>query len=205
MNENMFKIIASQLDTSTKIACKMEKQPNYTLKLLTETLSCTNGNKTKEEVSKVKESIPAEWKKNKLHNELFWKFHRNQRLEEIYTLELENERPNLPQKFLPNFNGTESIKEKEIMGKLAKEKVRTELKLQELKLQINFDMKNIFKLSFNEHISEELLKEWVNQCKLGELKSQKEFSEKEEWFIKNWMTEKPVNQHNLEKHANNNE
>ena len=46
-------------------------------------------------------------------------------------------------------------------------------------------MKNIFKLSFNEHISEELLSEWVNQCKLWELKSQQEFSNKEEWFIKN--------------------
>ena len=64
-------------------------------------------------------------------------------------------------------------------------------------------MKNIFELSFNEHISKELLNEWTNQCKLGELKSQLEFSKKEEWLIKNWMTEKPVNQHNSEKGANN--
>ena len=49
--------IASQLDTSTKIVCKMEQCSNYTLKLLKETLSCTNGNKMKEEVSKAKESI----------------------------------------------------------------------------------------------------------------------------------------------------
>ena len=69
-------------------------------------------------------------KKYKLRNELFWKFHRNQRLEEIYTLELEKEKPNLLRKFLPNFSGTDSTKEKEIMDKLAKEKVRTELKLQ---------------------------------------------------------------------------
>ena len=40
--------IASQVDTSTKIACKMEQCSNYTLKLLKETLSCTNGNKMKE-------------------------------------------------------------------------------------------------------------------------------------------------------------
>ena len=78
-----------------------------------------------------KESIQPEWnKKYKLRNELFWTFHRNQRLEEIYTLELEKGKPNLLRKFLPNFNGTESTEEKEIMDKLAKEKVRTELKLQ---------------------------------------------------------------------------
>ena len=87
--------IASQLGTSTKIACKMEQCLNYTLKLLKETLSCTNRNKMKEGISKAKESIQAEWnKKYKLHNELFWKFHRNQRLEEIYTFDLEKEKPN---------------------------------------------------------------------------------------------------------------
>ena len=94
-----------------------------------------------------------------MRNELFWKFHRNQRLEEIDTLELEKEKPNLPRKFLPNFNGTESTEEKEIMDKLAKEKVRTELKLQTIRYkrqqesikQIDSDMKNIFEQSFNEH------------------------------------------------------
>ena len=92
--------IASQLDTSAKSACKIEQCSKCTLKLLKETLSCTNGNKMKEEISKAKESIQAEWnKKYKLHNELFWKFHRNERLEEIYNLELEKEKPNLPGKF----------------------------------------------------------------------------------------------------------
>ena len=192
----------------------MKQCSNYTLKHLKETLSCTNGNKMKEEILKAKESIQAERnKKYKLRNELFWKFHRNQRLEEIYTLELEKEKPNLPRKFLPNFNGIGSTEEKEIMEKLAKEKVRRELKLQAIRYkrqqetikQIDSDMKNIFELSFNKHISKELLNDWANQCKLGELKSQQEFSRKEQWFIKNWMTEKPVNQHNWEKGTNNKE
>ena len=173
--------IASQLDTSTKVACKIKQCSNDTLKLLKETFSCTNGNKMKEEISKAKESIQAEWnKKYKLRHELFWKFNRNQRLEEIYNLELKKEKPKLVPKFLPNFNGTESAEEKEIMDKLAREKVRTELKLQAIRYkrqqesikQIDFDMKNIFELSFNKHISKELLNEWANQCKLGELKSQ---------------------------------
>ena len=48
--------------------------------------------------------------KYKLRNELFWNFQNNQRLEQIYTLELEKEKTNLLRKFLPNFNETESIK-----------------------------------------------------------------------------------------------
>ena len=190
--------IASQLDTSAKIACKVKQCSNYTLNLFKETLSCTHENKIKEEISKAKGTIQAEWnKKHKLRNE-------------IYTLELEKEKPNLPRKFLANFNGTESTEEKEITDKLVKEKVRTELILQAIRYkrqresikQIDSDMKNIFELSFSEHISKELLNEWENQFKLGELQSQQEFSKKEEWFIKNWMTEKPVSHHNSEKGAN---
>ena len=73
------------------------------------------------------------------------------------------------------------------------------MRLQESIKQIDSDMKNISELSFDEHISKELFQEWANQCKLGELKSQQEFFKKEEWFIKNWLTEKPVNEHNSEK------
>ena len=98
----------------------------------------------KEEISKAKESIQAEWnKKYKLRDEPFWKLHRNQRLEEIYTLELEKEKPNLPRKFLPNFNGTESTKKKgEIMDKLAKEKVRTKLNCKLLDIKDNKKQSN---------------------------------------------------------------
>ena len=39
---------------------------------------------------------------------------------------------------------------------------------------------------------------------IRELKSQQEFSKKEEWFIKKWMIEKPVNQHYSEKDGNDN-
>ena len=81
---------------------------------------------TKEEVSKAKDSVQVEWnKKYKLCNELFCQVHCNQRLEEMCTLELEKEKPNLQQKLSPNFNGTESIKEKEIMDKPAKENIKT--------------------------------------------------------------------------------
>ena len=58
-----------------------------------------------EEISKAKESIQAEWnKKYKLRNELFWRFHRNQRLEQLCTSDLEKEEPDLPRKFLSSFN-----------------------------------------------------------------------------------------------------
>ena len=72
---------------------------------------------------------------------------------------------------------TESIEEKEIMEKLANEKVRIELKLQSSRYKrqqqsikhIDSDIKSIFEISFNEHISDGLLKEWVNQCKIGKV------------------------------------
>lgn len=50
-----------------------------------------------------------------------------------HTLELEKEKTNLPRKFSQNFNGTESIKEKEIMDKLAKENIKAELKPQAIR------------------------------------------------------------------------
>ena len=97
------------------------------------------------------------------------------------------------------------------MDKLAKEKVRIELKLQAFRYKrrqqsikhIDSDIKSIFELSFNKNSSEGLLKEWVNQCKLEEV-IKKDFFKKKEWFIKNWMTEKPVTQQNSEKGGNNN-
>ena len=159
--------IASQLDTTTMIAYKMEQRLNDTLKLLKERLSCSNGNNIQEEVSKANEPIQAkENKKYELRNELFWKCYRNRRLEEIYTLE--PEKKVLPKKFLSKFTGTESIEEKEIMDKLAKEKVRTKLNLQTIRYkrqqesitEINSNIKNIFGLTFHEHISEGLFKEY---------------------------------------------
>ena len=72
----------------------------------------------KEEVSKAKDSVQVEWnKKYKLCNVLFCQVHCNQRLEK--------EKTNLQRKLSPNFNRTESIKEKEIMDKPAKENIKT--------------------------------------------------------------------------------
>ena len=89
---------------------------------------------SKKKFQKAKESIQVKRIKNyKLHNKMFWEFRPNQRLEETYTLELEKEKTNLPRKFSQNFNGTESIKEKEIMDKLAKENIKTELKPQAIR------------------------------------------------------------------------
>ena len=59
------------------------------------------------------------------------------------------------------------------MNKLAKEKIRTELKLQAIRykrqqesiIESDSYMKSIFDPSFNEHISEEKLNEWENQYK----------------------------------------
>ena len=49
--------------------------------------------------------------KYKSRNDLFWRHHPNQRLEELYNAEHLKENPCIPRKSLPNYNG----KEKEIM------------------------------------------------------------------------------------------
>ena len=56
--------IASPLRTSTIIVCKMGQCSNDTLKLLKETLSCTNGNKTKEKYEKQRNPYKPNGTKN---------------------------------------------------------------------------------------------------------------------------------------------
>ena len=75
------------------------------------------------------------------------------KISQKYSFESRKKKNFFSRKFLPNYNGAESIKEKEIMNKLAKEKVRTELKLQAIRYkrqqesikQINSDMKTFSK------------------------------------------------------------
>ena len=94
---------------------------------------------------------------------------------------------------LPNYNGKETPEEKEIMQNLTKEKVRAELQLQKIRYerqlesvkQIDNEITNLIKSSFNEKIAIILQEQWNKKCQTGELKSKQEFSKKEEWFKEN--------------------
>ena len=80
--------------------------------------------------------------KNK--NDLLWRYLRNKRLEELLktfknflNFELLKENPNIPQKFLPNYNGKKASEGKEIMQNLTKEKERAEMRLKQLDMGDN--------------------------------------------------------------------
>ena len=82
------------------ITYKIEKYPNDMQKSLKETPNYINRKKMKEVLSKTKKTMQREQiKKNILSNRLFWKFYRNQKLEDIYSLELEKEKPKPLQNF----------------------------------------------------------------------------------------------------------
>ena len=66
-------------------------------------------------------------KSAKIETILFWRYHRNKRLDLLYNSELLKEKPNIPRKLLPNYNGKETHGGKEIMQNLTKGKVRAEL------------------------------------------------------------------------------
>ena len=62
--------------------------------------------------------------KRKARKAVFFKQYRNARLNEIFSKELQKEKPEIPRKFLPVIKDYESEEEKQIKLELAKEKVK---------------------------------------------------------------------------------
>ena len=187
----------SQLETSTMIVSKLDACHYDSMKTVKETLSQMNRSQYTEDISNAKKTIEKTWQaKYKNRNDLFWRYHRNKRLEELYSDELRKENPNIPLKFLPNYSGKETPEEKQIMQNLAKEKVRAELQLQKIRYQrqlesvkqIDNEMINLITNNFDELIAAKLQEQWAKQCETGEFKSIQEFTKKEQWFKDNWMS-----------------
>ena len=108
----------SRLETSTMIENKLDACHCDSLKLVKETLSQMNISEFRENITGAKKSIEKTWnEKYKSRNDLF----RNKRLEELYNYELLKENPCIPRKFLPDYNGKETLVEKKIMQSLIKE------------------------------------------------------------------------------------
>ena len=63
---------------------------------------------------------------------LYFKQYRNTRLNELYYVELKKENPKLPRKFLPLIKDHESEEERQIKLDLTKEKVKAQLRLQDI-------------------------------------------------------------------------
>ena len=80
-----------------------------------------NGSGFREDITGAKKLIEKTCNERyKSKNDLFWRHHRNKRLDELYNSELLKENPCILRKFLPNYNGKETPGEKEIMQNLTK-------------------------------------------------------------------------------------
>ena len=72
-----------------------------------------NRSKFTKDITGAKKSIKKTWnKKYKSRNHLFWRHHRNKRLEKLYNFELLKENLCIPRKFLPIYDGKETPEDK---------------------------------------------------------------------------------------------
>ena len=73
------------------------------MKLVKENISQVNRSEFREDVTRAKNSIEKIWTEMcKSRNDLFWRYHPNIRLEELYNSETLKENPCILRKFLPN-------------------------------------------------------------------------------------------------------
>ena len=106
--------------------------------------------------------------KLKARKAVFFKQYRNTRLNEIFSEELQKEKPEFPHKFLPVIKDYESKEEKQIKLELAKEKGKAQLKLQDIYKRrpletiknIDTEIKNYMAEHHSKELTEKLLKHW---------------------------------------------
>ena len=162
--------------------------------------------KTDTEVLNAKRNMNSFWdQKLKARKAVSFKQYRNTRLNEIFSEELQNEKPKFPRKFLPVIKDCESEEEKQIKLELAKEKVKAQLKLQDIykKRQletiknIDTEITNYVAEHHSKELTEKLLKHWEQECTSTKARAKDEFEKKVEWFKENWMVEKTHKPQNL--------
>ena len=89
--------------------------------------------KTDTEVLNAKRNTNSFWdQKPKARKAVLFKQYRNTKLNEIFSDELQKKKPEFPRKFLSVIKDYESQEEKQIKLELAKEKVKAQLKLQDI-------------------------------------------------------------------------
>ena len=89
----------------------------------------------KDEVKNAKKNIEETWNdKIKKRNDIFWRYYRHKRLNELFREELEKENLILPRRFQIKQREREGDEEYEIRKEFGKESLKTELKL----LQVRF-------------------------------------------------------------------
>ena len=127
-----------------------------------------NTQNSKEETKRAKEKIENVWTDKLQKREgLFWRFHRNKRLNEVYQQEIEKENPMMPNKFQNKPRDKEPEEEYLIRKEFAKESLKTELKLLKVRYMrqqkyisdIDVEMISSIQKQFNEIVSENLIQQ----------------------------------------------
>ena len=146
----------------------------------------------KEEKDKIKQ-----WRKKlQARTNIYFRYYRNERLSELFTLEIQKDNPKVPRKFLSRrSNERVSEEEKLIKKQLTIEKVKTEIKLQHLRSARQFqklksideDMNIYIKQKFQNEMAQSLMNKWSTKCRADELKTKQKFDKKEKWFKTTWI------------------
>ena len=146
------------------------------------------------EATKSKRKIDQLWK-NSLNSrkQAFWQQYKAKNVAEKFSELLIMEPPQMLRKFLPKEIKNESEEETKIRKELAIEKVKTEIKLLQVRSSKyeqafkNIDEKMIlyFTNNYSNDICDAMITEWQNDCQHEEAFSISKFTETEEWFYNN--------------------
>ena len=152
----------------------------------------------KDEVKNVKKNIEETWnEKLKKRDDIFWRYYRNKRLNELFRKELEKENPILPKRYQIKQREREADEEYEIRKEFGKESLKTELKplqvrfirQQKFIMDIDTDMTNCIRNQHTEDIAVNLIQQWKKECQVAEERAKARFTQKEKWFRENWNFE----------------
>ena len=133
--------------------------------------------------------------KLRTRSDLYFRYHRNKKLIQIFDIEIKKENPTLPKTFLSHLCQDDDEEEKEIKQQLTIKKVKAELQLQNIRANkqlkslknIDEEMCTYIQENFPKQIAQNLLKEWNMECRKREEKAERKFKQKESYFKGTWM------------------
>ena len=196
--------------TTTVQQCKNELKTEFS-EAIAATLTIQNN---KDEVKNAKKNMEETGNdKLKKRDDIFWRYYRNKRLNELFREELEKENPMLPGRFQIKQRECEADEEYKIRKEFGKESLKTELKLLQVRfiqqqkfiMDTDIDMTNCIRNQHTEDIAVNLIQQWKKECQMAEERTKARFTQKEKWFKENWNLEyKPrtddENKTNLQQH-----
>ena len=149
----------------------------------------------KDEVKNAKKNIQEIW--NDKRDDIFWRYYRNKRLNELFREELEKENPILPSRFHIKQREREADEEYQNRKEFGKESLKTERKLlhvrfirqQNFIMDIDTDMTNRIRNQHTEDIVVNLIKKLKKECQVAEERTKARFKQKQKWFKENWNFE----------------